>query len=1003
IYFMYIASTLYFIAAIIMLMFFWEALTARIRQMLLFFFIMVTAGTLFQLLFSPAHTELLCDALALTGILVTIENEGSRRDPRTDILNLPALMEDLKKLLKSREPFHIIGIKMKNPMGIMQIVGPANIESLTLMNVEYFKSFADGESIYYVGLGSFVLLYENTEKDKCAEIADQINERFKQPWEFMGHKSTFDANVFLVGVPDDVASPGELGIFINAPLPPEIRKRECVISGSMIDIVTRQSRVEKSIISGIRNRHFELNYQPIYSAKTMNICSGEALLRLRGEESGETLYPSDFLPIAERSGLIFEIGDFVLEEVCKFLNSGIPAEMGVETIHINLSVVQCMQQNYAARIKDTVSTYNVDPSQINFEIMESAAAADFETLREFVNELREAGFTFSVNDYGIGYSNIHSVFHLGIDSVKIDKSILREAGQSETGRIILESSVSMIKKMGKKIIISGVENQGQVDMAEKLGIDLLQGFFFSNPVSQNEFINILKATKLAKIEEQKAIASNEAMSSFLANMSHEIRTPINAVLGMDEMILRESTDEKITGYAKTIEGAGKTLLSLINDILDFSKIESGRLDILEGEYDLSSVILDVVAMVSKKAGDKGLALITDVDPQTPDRLIGDEMRIRQVILNILNNAIKYTQKGSVVLRVTYEKAEMDGIILKIDIKDTGIGIRQEDMPHLFEKFGRLDMEKNKTIEGTGLGLAITRQILELMDGSIEAESTYGKGSVFSITLPQKAVDMKGIGSLDKKLQGRSESDKKLTRYHMPDARLLLVDDTPVNHIVVKELLSDTGARIDEANSGSECLSLVKKNSYDIILLDYRMPEMDGIETLRKFKELEDNKSKDAAVIALTANAIAGARERFVQEGFDDYVTKPVSGKRLLEVLLLHLPDDKIEWVNAGSDAEKPLPEKDDRKENVSDKTAGADLLGAEDAGNEEPDSRDDEAVRALTMAGIDVNAGIRNCGSRDSFFKVLDVFMHDLPVKSDALKKALDEGDLERYSLEAHS
>ncbi|MCR5283042.1 MAG: EAL domain-containing protein [Lachnospiraceae bacterium] len=963
---LYVVSMIYFLAAVVILFFFWSAVTPRIRQVLVFFFVLVAIGTVIQMLISGVHTELVCQALALTAVMIVVENEDTRRDQRTDILNHTAWMQDLQRALKAGQPFSIICIKMQNPLSLMQIIGQANIERLTIMTSGFLKSVGDSESLYYVGPGTFVLLRDSADEEKDLELARKIRARFLEPWDFQGRNNTFDAAVLFAKIPEDLHGVEDIMMLLSAPVPKGYGSGEDLCKGSGLDYIIRQSRLEKSILGGLKNQCFEVYYQPIYSSQTMNICSGEALLRFHDEKLGD-IYPGEFLPVAERGGLIFDLGDFVIEEVCKFLNSGIPVEMGIENLHINLSVVQCIQQNYASHIIEIVSRYTIDPSQIVFEIMESAAATDFKALMEFMGTLREYGFSFSVNDYGIGYSNIHSIFHLDIDSVKIDKSILREAETSETGRIILESSIQMIRRMGKKIIISGVENQAQVDMANAFSINYMQGFFFSNPVSQNEFINVLKASRLARIEEQKAIASNEAMSSFLANMSHEIRTPINAVLGMDEMILKESKNDKVLGYAKTIESAGKTLLSLINDILDFSKIESGKMDILNHEYDLASVLLDVTAMIRMKAAEKDLALELDADPALPCHLMGDEVRLRQVLLNLLGNAVKYTKNGSVQLKVrgTFEG---DQVQLKLSVKDTGIGIKPEDQEKLFEKFNRLDMAQNKTIEGTGLGLAITRQIITLMNGDISVESVYGKGSTFTVTLPQKVVGGEKLGDLSKR-QVYGDKDKETQRpFYAGDAKILLVDDTPVNHIVVRELLSSTGIQIDEASSGEECLEMVAKTRYDLILLDFRMPKMDGIETLHAMKEMEGNLSSGVPVIALTANAIFGARERFIQEGFHDYITKPVSGKRLEQVMLSYLPPDKIRWVE------------------------------------EAPDTKE-EAVQAkgLEQYGVDEEAGIKYCGSRESFHKVLEVFVKDISVKSGYLKEAYVSEDWERYGIEAHA
>ena len=593
---LYVVSIVYFIFALVMLLILWDAIEAKTKRVMIYFFTLVSLGVLIQFLFIPMHTELFGEALAMTGIMITIENEEGRKDSRTKIYNHAALAYDVQKYIHVRRSFFIICIKMQNPMSLMQMIGPANIELMTEQTVEYLASVVPRYSIYYIGLGTFVVVNDNPERNYNIEIAKKIKDRFNQSWRFQDRDTIFDAAVFCAEIPKDLKTYKDAMMLINGPAPMDKMRLNDVYQGDGLNYILRRSQVEDAIINGLSNKSFEVYYQPIYNVSDISICAGEALLRLHDSEIGD-IYPDEFLPIAERSGMIFDLGDFVLDEVCKFLNSGIPTEMGIETLNVNLSVIQCIQSNYADRIIELVSKYDISPSRIAFEITESAATTDFNALRAFVEKLREKGFKFTVDDYGVGYSNVHSILSLDVDIIKIDRTILWEAEQSETGRIIMDSSVAMIKKMGKQILITGVETKPQIDLAHEFGVDYLQGYYFSNPISQNEFIGILKATQIARFEEQKALAASEAMSNFLANMSHEIRTPINAVLGMDEMILRESDDDRIIEYAKTIEGAGRTLLSIINDILDFSKIEKGNVEIVESNYELSSLLSDVINMV----------------------------------------------------------------------------------------------------------------------------------------------------------------------------------------------------------------------------------------------------------------------------------------------------------------------------------------------------------------------------------------------------------------------
>ena len=408
-----------------------------------------------------------------------------------------------------------------------------------------------------------------------------------------------------------------------------------------------------------------------------------------------------------------------------------------------------------------------------------------------------------------------------------------------------------------------------------------------------------KVAEEAKEEAEKAkeIAqnANRSKSDFLANMSHEIRTPINAVLGMDEMILRDCEDSQILEYAGDIKHAGGMLLSLINDILDFSKIESGKMDIIPVDYDLGILLNETVEMVRPRANEKSLELVMEISPDTPTHLNGDEVRIRQIITNILTNAIKYTNKGKVTLTVSGKQLSNESTELYVSVKDTGIGIRKEDIGHLFESFKRVEESRNRNIEGTGLGLSITMRLLNLMGSRLEVESTYGEGSDFFFHLEQQRKDDQVIGEDIKEYCQKAKGTKREMNedFYAPLARLLVVDDNKVNLKVFKGLLKNNGMQIDTAMSGKECLDLMKENKYHIVFLDHLMPDMDGVETLNQAKVLEDSKSQDAVMVILTANAVSGAREKFLQEGFDDYLSKPISLPLLKEMILKYLPKELI--------------------------------------------------------------------------------------------------------------
>lgn len=412
--------------------------------------------------------------------------------------------------------------------------------------------------------------------------------------------------------------------------------------------------------------------------------------------------------------------------------------------------------------------------------------------------------------------------------------------------------------------------------------------------TQELLLNLEEQTALAEENRLAAEQANQAKGDFLANMSHEIRTPMNAILGMNEMVMREDISPKAAQYSQDIHNAGQTLLAIINDILDFSKIESGKMEIVPVIYELSSLLNDVLNMITKKVSDKGLKLVTDVSPDIPHQLYGDEIRIRQIILNLVNNAVKYTEKGTITLKADCHRQEEKAIDLQIKVIDTGIGIREEDLDKLFNSFQRVDMSANRMIEGTGLGLAITKQLAEQMAGFVRVESTYGKGSTFSVSLPQTVMDDTPIGDFASAPAGLYDNKKndEIT-YTAPDARILIVDDNKVNLVVAKGLIKETLAQVDSVLSGAEALEKIKENQYHIILLDHMMPVMDGMETLMRMKKQEENASKDAVVIALTANAISGSRERYMAAGFADYLSKPINAQRYKEMIRKYLPDDLV--------------------------------------------------------------------------------------------------------------
>ena len=477
--------------------------------------------------------------------------------------------------------------------------------------------------------------------------------------------------------------------------------------------------------------------------------------------------------------------------------------------------------------------------------------------------------------------------------------------------------------------------------------------------------------KILALEKAAADSANKAKSDFLADMSHEIRTPINAVLGMNEMILRQSDDEQILEYSSNIKSAGNTLLSLINNILDFSKIEDGKMSLVPVEFDTAELIDALVNSVSERARAKGLELNIDVDRSVPSRLYGDDVRIGQVITNLLTNAVKYTENGSVTLRVRNNGTDGENVKLRFDVIDTGIGIKEEDLGKLFESFKRIEETRNRHIEGTGLGISIVCKLLEMMDSKLDVESRYAIGSTFGFDLKLRVVDAAPVGEAGSKTKTSAAKDKAEHLY-APSARVLVTDDNGMNLKVATNFLKIFGITPVTCSSGAATIELMRKEKFDIVFLDHMMPEMDGIETLRKLKD--EGLTEGTVMIALTANAVVGAEEQYLSAGFDGYLSKPITIEDIEKALAQYLP---------------------------------ADIIGRnEDISNNDQNNKENKSITIDTARQIGLNvdsALVYSCGDEDFYLELLTDYAGQASDRCAELTSYLEAGNLKDYEILVHS
>lgn len=476
------------------------------------------------------------------------------------------------------------------------------------------------------------------------------------------------------------------------------------------------------------------------------------------------------------------------------------------------------------------------------------------------------------------------------------------------------------------------------------------------------YINEIKRVR------QQAEKANIAKSEFLANMSHEIRTPMNAIIGLNDIIMEECKDPDIYTHAKDVQSAAKNLLAIINDILDLSKVEAGKMELVYTDYHLKTVVGEVVGMMDMAASKRGLIMKYECDDSLPCRYNGDEGRIKQILINILNNAIKFTKEGYVRASVTGQPGpNEDEELLTFRVEDTGCGIRQEDLSKIFEDFRQVDAKRNRSVEGTGLGLAIVKHLVELMGGEIQVDSVYGQGTVVTITIPQKIVDRRTIAQVP---EADREELEGAEAFAAPDVRVLIVDDNVVNRKVARGFLKSYAFELDEAGSGPEAIELVRVNRYDIIFMDHMMPMMDGIEAAAIIRRDCGENGTSPIMIALTANAMEGMREKFLACGFQDFIAKPLDRKELGHLLARWVPEDRRQAAETG-------PEPD------------------QEAGRLDPS--------AFRIEGIDMDTAMRYyTGDEAGFLELLDLYYVDGQRKTELLRELVQFGDISRYRTEVH-
>ncbi len=490
-----------------------------------------------------------------------------------------------------------------------------------------------------------------------------------------------------------------------------------------------------------------------------------------------------------------------------------------------------------------------------------------------------------------------------------------------------------------------------------MGIMLINLAFYL--LMENPDIRLAEQIELQK---EKAYAASKSKSDFLSHMSHEIRTPMNSVIGMTEVLLRTELNDEQKKYLNHIKISGNALLSLINDILDLSKIESGKMELVETVYDAYSEMDNIRVIIENRIGNQPIALNFDVDDKFPPILYGDVVRIRQVLINLLNNAVKFTERGSVTLGVKVIAKEEDYIELEISVEDTGIGIKEEDLEKLFDEFKQLDLKNNLGKEGTGLGLTISSQLIDMMGGSLKVESQYGKGSRFYFDIRQRLVSMEEYEKL--------KQEKSTQEFIAPKAKILIVDDDAMNLKVAEKLLEPYGMIIETANGGERSVAMIKEKGYDLVFMDHMMPVVNGLEATRRIRSIQDDYFKELPIVALTANAMVDNRDKFFEAGITDILTKPIELDKMANVLIHYLPKEKVYFSKISA-----VSLKDD---NI-------------------------ESVQLPEIEGVDVEYGIKYSGSKEMFFELLRDYYLLIDTKINKIKRCIEDHLIKDYTIEVHA